>query len=148
MRPMRSLRSQLSLAAVAAILGLLVIVQLRGQAGGSGLETKSAQVLTALVANQNTENDRLRAEVSNLQNQLAELRADRATFLANLSAAVCHADVGQAVIDWMWQMFMQASPSADAALASLASLDHRSLLPTITVPAARMRAMPASMLLR
>ena len=79
MRPMRSLRSQLSLAAVAAILGLLVVVQLRGQAGGSGLETKSAQELTALVANQNTENDRLRAEVSNLQNQLAELRADRAT---------------------------------------------------------------------
>lgn len=66
---------------------------------------------------------------------VAALRADRATFLANLSAAVCHADVGQAVVDWMWQIFMQTSPSADAALGSLASLDHRALLPTITAPA-------------
>ena len=76
---MRDRRSQVSLAAVAAILGLLIVVQLRGQTGGSELQSKSAQELTALVANQNTENDRLRAEVSNLQNQLAELRADRAS---------------------------------------------------------------------
>jgi uncharacterized protein YlxW (UPF0749 family) len=76
---MRDLRSQVTLAVVAAILGLLIVVQLRGQAGGSGLETKSAPELTALVTNQNTENDRLRAEVSNLENQLAELRADRST---------------------------------------------------------------------
>jgi uncharacterized protein YlxW (UPF0749 family) len=77
--PMRDLRSQLTLAAVAAILGLLVVVQLRGQAGGSALETKSAQNLTTLVANLNTENDRLRSEVTTLQGQLDELRADRAT---------------------------------------------------------------------
>jgi uncharacterized protein YlxW (UPF0749 family) len=76
---MGALRSQLTLAAVAAILGLLIVVQLRGQAGGSELASKSSQELTALVANQNTENDRLRAEVTNLQNQLAELRADRST---------------------------------------------------------------------
>ena len=79
MRPLRDPRSQLTVAAVAAILGLLIVVQLRGQAGGSELASKSAQELTALVTNQNTENDRLRAEVANLQNQLAELRADRAT---------------------------------------------------------------------
>ena len=80
MKPaMRDGRSQLTLAAVAAILGLLIVVQLRGQTGGSELQAKSAQELTSLVANQNTENDRLRAEVSNLQNQLAELRADRAS---------------------------------------------------------------------
>jgi uncharacterized protein YlxW (UPF0749 family) len=76
---MRDRRSQVTLAAVAAILGLLIVVQLRGQAGGSELQSKSAQELTALVANQNTENDRLRAQVATLQNQLAELRADRAT---------------------------------------------------------------------
>jgi len=76
---MRDRRSQLTVAAVAAILGLLIVVQLRGQTGGSELQSKSAQELTALVANQNTENDRLRSEVSNLQNQLAELRADRST---------------------------------------------------------------------
>lgn len=75
---MRDRRSQLTIAAVACLLGLLVVVQLRGQAGGSALATKSAQDLTTLVANLNTENDRLRSEVANLQNQLAELRADRA----------------------------------------------------------------------
>jgi uncharacterized protein YlxW (UPF0749 family) len=76
---MRDLRSQLTVAAVAAILGLLVVVQLRGQAGGSELQSKSAQELTQIVARQNTENDRLNAEVAALQNQLAELRADRST---------------------------------------------------------------------
>nr|MBA2382382.1 DUF881 domain-containing protein [Chloroflexota bacterium] len=77
--PMRAVRSQLSLAGVAAILGLLVVVQLRGQTGGSALETKSAQNLTTLVAQLNTENDRLRTEVTTLQAQLDELRADRAS---------------------------------------------------------------------
>ncbi len=74
---MHDLKSQLTIAAVAAILGLLVVVQLRGQAGGSALETKSAQNLTTLVASLNQENDRLRSEVSTLQNQLTELRTDR-----------------------------------------------------------------------
>jgi uncharacterized protein YlxW (UPF0749 family) len=72
-------RSQASLAAVAFILGILVVVQLRGQSGGTALAFKSAQDLTTLVANLNTENDRLRAEVSTLQGQLDDLRADRAT---------------------------------------------------------------------
>jgi uncharacterized protein YlxW (UPF0749 family) len=76
---MHDLRSQLTVAAVAAILGLLIVVQLRGQTGGSELQSKSAQELTSIVANQNTENDRLRAEVSTLQNQLGELQIDRAT---------------------------------------------------------------------
>jgi uncharacterized protein YlxW (UPF0749 family) len=71
-------RSLLSITAVAAILGLLVVVQLHGQAGGSELQSKSAQELTSIVANQNTENDRLRLEVSSLQTQLGELTADRA----------------------------------------------------------------------
>lgn len=79
MRPMRAIRSQLTVAAVAAILGLLIVVQLRGQTGGSELQSKTAQELTAIVANQNTENDRLRAETATLQNQLDELRADRSS---------------------------------------------------------------------
>ncbi len=79
MKPaMRDRKSQLTIAAVACLLGLLVVVQLRGQTGGSALATKSPQDLTILVANLNTENDRLRSEVTTLQNQLAELRADRA----------------------------------------------------------------------
>ncbi|MBA2719297.1 MAG: DUF881 domain-containing protein [Chloroflexi bacterium] len=79
MKPaMRDRKSQLTIAAVACLLGLLVVVQLRGQAGGSALATKSPQDLTILVGNLNTENDRLRAQVTSLQNQLDELRADRA----------------------------------------------------------------------
>jgi uncharacterized protein YlxW (UPF0749 family) len=76
---MRDVRSQLTVAFVAAILGLLVVVQLRGQTGGSELQSKTAQELTSIVANQNAENDNLRAEVTTLQNQLAELQADRST---------------------------------------------------------------------
>jgi uncharacterized protein YlxW (UPF0749 family) len=76
---MRDRRSALTVAAVAAILGLLVVVQLRGQTGGSELESKSAQELTSIIANQNDANDRLRAEVATLQTQLEELRSDRAT---------------------------------------------------------------------
>jgi len=75
---MRDLRSQVTVALVAAILGLLIVVQLHGQAGGSELQSKTAQELTSIVANQNAENDNLRAEVSTLQNQLGELQADRA----------------------------------------------------------------------
>ena len=75
---MRDRKSQLTIAAVACLLGLLVVVQLRGQAGGSALATKSPQDLTILVGNLNAENDRLRTQVTSLQNQLDELRADRA----------------------------------------------------------------------
>ena len=74
---MHDVRSQLTIAAVAAVLGLLVVVQLRGQTGGSALQSKSAQDLSSLVASLNDENDRLRAEISNLTQQRDELRADR-----------------------------------------------------------------------
>ncbi|HEY8799685.1 MAG TPA: DUF881 domain-containing protein [Candidatus Limnocylindrales bacterium] len=72
-------RSQLSMAAVAFVLGLLVVVQLRTQTGGSALEALSTQDLTSLVANLNSQNDRLRTEIGTLQNQLDELRANQAT---------------------------------------------------------------------
>ena len=73
--------------------------------------------------------------VADLDATIAALRADRATFLAGLSGGVCHADVGQAVVDWMWQIFMQAGPRADSALRDLGNIDHRALLPTIAAPA-------------
>lgn len=76
---MSDVRSQLTVAAVAFILGLLVVVQLRTQTGGSALEAVSTQNLTTLVANLNSQNDRLRSEIGTLQGQLGELRADRAT---------------------------------------------------------------------
>lgn len=77
-------RSQVTLAIVAGILGLLVVVQLRGQAGGSALQSKSAQDLTTLVANLNDQNDELRAEIAGLERQRDELRADRANGATSL----------------------------------------------------------------
>lgn len=67
-------RSQLTLALVALLLGLLVVVQLRAQTGGSSLENLSAQELTTLVANLNTRNDQLRTEIATLEGETAQLR--------------------------------------------------------------------------
>ena len=53
-------RNQLTIAAVAFVLGLLVVVQLRAQAGTTGLAALSAQDLTVLVANLNERNDQFR----------------------------------------------------------------------------------------
>jgi uncharacterized protein YlxW (UPF0749 family) len=72
------LTSQLTIAAVALILGLLVVVQLRSQAGSSGLAQLSAQDLTVLVANLNARNDQLRQEGSTLEGELTTLTANQA----------------------------------------------------------------------
>ncbi len=72
-------RSQLALAAVALILGLLVVVQLRAQAGGSTLANLSSQDLTTLIANLNTRNDELRSEVAKLQAEEQQLTEQAAT---------------------------------------------------------------------
>jgi uncharacterized protein YlxW (UPF0749 family) len=77
-RSLRSGRNQLTLAAVAVLLGVLLVVQLRAQSGGSGLETLSAQDLSDLVANLNTRNDGLRGEVAATQAQLDSLTAAQA----------------------------------------------------------------------
>lgn len=70
---MRRRSAQLSLAAVAFVLGLLVVAQLRSGAGSAGLEARSAQELTALVANLTTRNEQLRREVATLEREVAEL---------------------------------------------------------------------------
>ena len=70
-------RSQLTIAAVAFVLGLLVVVQLRSQAGDAGLAQLSAQDLTVLVANLNTRNDQLRREVTTLDSELETLVENR-----------------------------------------------------------------------
>ena len=71
-------RSQLTIAAVAFVLGLLVVVQLRSQAGDEGLAQLSAQDLTVLVANLNARNDQLRREGSMLEQELGTLVDNRA----------------------------------------------------------------------
>lgn len=65
---------------------------------------------------------------------LAALRADRASFLSALTAAVCAVDVGDPVRNWMWSIFMQASPSADLALLELGKVDQRAILAGLDVP--------------
>ena len=75
---LRSGRNQVTLALVAVLLGVLLVVQLRAQSGGTGLETLSAQDLSDLVANLNTRNDQLRVEVSTTQAQLDGLTAAQA----------------------------------------------------------------------
>ena len=75
---MHRLRSQLALASVALALGLLVVVQLRAQAGSEGMAQLSSQDLTVLVANLNARNDQLRREVSTLEDELTALNQNRA----------------------------------------------------------------------
>jgi uncharacterized protein YlxW (UPF0749 family) len=71
-------RNQLTIAAVTFVLGILVVVQLRAQAGGTGLAALSAQDLTVLVANLNERNDQLRTEVASLERELATLDSNQA----------------------------------------------------------------------
>lgn len=75
---MHRIRSQFAMAAVAFALGLLVVIQLRAQAGNAGLAQLSSQDLTVLVANLNARNDQLRREVSSLEVELAALNQNRA----------------------------------------------------------------------
>lgn len=72
---MRTRSAQLSVATVAFVLGLLVVAQLRAQAGAAGLQARSAQELTVLVANLTTRNEQLRREVASLEREVADLTA-------------------------------------------------------------------------
>jgi len=84
-------RSQIAIAIVALLLGFLVVTQVRSQAGGTGLEDRSAQDLTLLVANLNTRNDQLRGEVADLGRQLESIVAAQAR--GDTSAGPLRADL-------------------------------------------------------
>ena len=71
---LRAPRSQLAMSAVAFILGILIVGQIKSQAGNNGLAARSAQDLTLLVANLNTRNDQLRTEIGSLDRQLQALK--------------------------------------------------------------------------
>lgn len=62
------------------------------------------------------------------------LRADRATFLDALSKGCCAKSPSPAVDAWLWSIFMQASPKADAALLELDTVDQRAALGALDVP--------------
>jgi non-heme chloroperoxidase len=65
---------------------------------------------------------------------LAGLAPDRATFFRGTAGAVCAKPVGEAVEAWMWSMFMQASPTADASLLDLTDIDQRRMLSDLCIP--------------
>jgi uncharacterized protein YlxW (UPF0749 family) len=75
---MHRTRSQLTIAAVALVLGLLVVIQLRSQAGPSGLAALSSQDLTVLLGSLNARNDQLRREASTLERELSTLSDNQA----------------------------------------------------------------------
>ena len=83
---MRKGRGVWAVSAVMVLLGFLVMVQLRAAAGGSGLDNLSTQDLTVLVANLNTRNDQLRAEVTSLTQQLQTLQSGQAQGASALGA--------------------------------------------------------------
>ena len=66
--------SSVAVALVAALLGVLVVGQLRGQAGVPGLSGLSSVELTQLIANLTAGNDELRGEIGELGTQEAKLR--------------------------------------------------------------------------
>ncbi len=63
------------------------------------------------------------------------LRDTRPEFLRVLSQSVLHQELGTAYEQWMWDIFMQTSPSADAALLDLARIDDRAELRSVEIPA-------------
>ena len=75
---MHQLRSQLAISAVALLLGVLVVIQLRGQQQQSALSGLSAQELTVLVANLDAHNEQLRREVAALEGQLSDITSAKA----------------------------------------------------------------------
>ena len=69
-----------------------------------------------------------------MEQTLTALRDTRPDFLKALSQGVCHAEVSEHAIDWMWAAFMETSPRADDSLRDLGVVDQRELLPTIQAP--------------
>ena len=70
---MNTTRGRLAISGVLLVLGLLLVIQLRSQGGGSAFEQLSSQDLTNLIANLNARNGQLRGEVASLDEQLRAL---------------------------------------------------------------------------
>jgi len=73
-------------------------------------------------------------EPGSVAETVAALRSNRTPFLHGLAQAVCAGDPGPGVVQWLWLIFQQTSPAADAALAELDHLDQRDLLTRLDLP--------------
>ena len=71
---------------------------------------------------------------ANVRATVAAIRSDRATFFHGISRAVCAKPVSEAVLDWMWSIFMEAAPGADRSLGELATIDQRDILAALDAP--------------
>lgn len=57
------------------LLGVLLVVQFRSHAAGTGLEQRTSSELTTLIANLNTANDALASEIAGLEQRLRDAQA-------------------------------------------------------------------------
>jgi uncharacterized protein YlxW (UPF0749 family) len=80
----RTRRGILAVTAVTFVLGLLLVIQLRAQSAGGGIDALSTQDLTTLIANLNQRNAQLRDEVSGLQAQLGQLTSAQTSGQSNV----------------------------------------------------------------
>ncbi|WP_368680343.1 alpha/beta hydrolase (plasmid) [Rhodococcus opacus] len=71
-----------------------------------------------------------------LEQTLSALSQDRPNFLRGLAQGMAAQDLGNTMVDWLWQMLMQTSPVADESMNDLGRIDHREILPKLTVPTA------------
>jgi len=62
------------------------------------------------------------------------LKTNRPAFMRGVATAACAMPVPPETVDWLWSIFMQTSPNADAALIELARVEQRDLLKTIACP--------------
>ena len=69
-----------------------------------------------------------------LAGTLEAMDDDRVNFLRALSEGVCATEVSEATVQWMWQIFMDASPQAAQALGELGPLDQRATLSALNLP--------------
>jgi non-heme chloroperoxidase len=69
-----------------------------------------------------------------LAETMGAMRTDRVNFLRALSEGVCATDISESMVQWMWQIFMDASPLAAPMLAELGPLDQRETLRGLEAP--------------
>ena len=65
---------------------------------------------------------------------LVALSADRPAVLMNLAQGCLSEHTDQALISWLWGLFMESSPSAISLMAQLAEVDQREALGQLTCP--------------
>lgn len=69
-----------------------------------------------------------------VQGILDNLAADRASTLKTVARSLCALPVGDAVVDWLWGMFLEMGPRGDELLRALAEIDQREAIGTISAP--------------